>query len=637
MVSSFGVSALWITVTGFAASAAATPLVRALARRFGVVAKPKNDRWHKKPTAMMGGIAVFVAVIAAVLIFVPQTRESWTVLGAGSLLFLVGLVDDFLHIKPYQKLVGQIIGAAIILNSGLVLPWTASRPLNMLVTLVWLIGITNAVNMLDNMDGLAAGAAAIAAGFLGINFYINHQLPEAMMLAGFAGALFGFLLYNRNPASIFMGDCGSLFIGFFLASCALLSANGGGGRSRSVLAVLAVPVLVLCVPIFDTTFVTVMRKLAGRAASQGGRDHTSHRLVALGLSEKHAVWMLYALSVTAGSLALLARQASLDVSLVAIAFFTIVLTFVGIHLGRVRVYSEEELAKARSKPLVALLIDLSHKRRVFEVLLDVLLISGSYYLAYAIKFGPFNSSPDWQLFVQTLPLVVLIQLVTFLAAGIYRGIWRYASLSTATDFVRAVAFSTLATVIAIVFAFRFDGFSRVVFGLDALILLTLVTASRFSFRLLRRVFPSHTSSGKHVLIYGAGDGGELVYRELMNNPALQYVPVAFMDDDPSKAGRLIHGVRVYAAALSIADVARKLQVEEVLVSTAKIGGERLSAIVGECAAAGLLVRRASMAFEPLAPSDFGWVMPEVPSAVPLVSRHGDTNLVHEHARVSTDH
>src|SRR4051794_14108460 len=405
MEHSFGAAAVRTAVFGLALCAMTTPLVRALARRFGIVAAPKADRRHKKPTAMMGGVAIFIAVIAAILLFVPQTRASWAVLGASTLLFTVGLVDNFLHIKPYQKLIGQIIGAAIIINYGLLLPWTASATANMFVTFIWLIGITNALNMLDNMDGLAAGSAALAAAFLGVNFFLNHQFGEAMMLEAFAGALLGFLIFNHNPASIFMGDCGSLFIGFFLASSALLSGSGGG-RSRSVLAVLAVPVLVLCVPIFDTTFVTVMRKMAGRAASQGGRDHTSHRLVALGLSEKHAVWMLYAFSIAAGSLALLARRASLDISLAAIAGFIIALTFLGIYLGRVRVYSEQEVAKARSKPLVAFLFDLSHKRRIFEVLLDVLLISGAYYLAYAIKFGPLDGSPNWQFFLKTLPLVV---------------------------------------------------------------------------------------------------------------------------------------------------------------------------------------------------------------------------------------
>ncbi|MEA2239243.1 MAG: UDP-GlcNAc:undecaprenyl-phosphate/decaprenyl-phosphate GlcNAc-phosphate transferase [Thermoanaerobaculia bacterium] len=325
----------------FLSSVALTPLVAAMARRGGGVAPPKRDRWHTRPTAMFGGVAIACAVIGTMLILLPATREIRIIMTGSAALFLVGLTDDLFHITPFQKLTGQLLGAAGVVSFGLVLPWTASFPLNVAITMFWLVGITNAVNMLDNMDGLAAGVSAIAAIFLGLTFVANQQWPEALMLAAFAGALIGFLVYNHHPASIFMGDCGSMFVGFFLASSAL-ATGPGGGRSRSVVAVLAVPVLVFLVPIFDTTFVTLMRKMAGRAASQGGRDHTSHRLVALGLSEKRAVWMLYTFAVAAGSLALLVRHAALDVSLGAIATFTLILTFLGLYLARVRVYDEDE-------------------------------------------------------------------------------------------------------------------------------------------------------------------------------------------------------------------------------------------------------------------------------------------------------
>jgi len=327
-------------VAAIIASLALTPAVAALARRIGAVAKPKIDRWHSKPTAMLGGVAIAIATIAALLGFVPLSRDNLVVVAASAALFLLGLADDFLHMKPYQKLIGQLLAAAAVVAFGLVLPWTPYDIVNVLITMFWLVGITNAVNMLDNMDGLAVGVSAIAAAFLGVNFMLNQQSGEALMLAAFCGALLGFLVYNHHPASIFMGDCGSMFVGFFLASIALVSGTGGG-RSRSVVAVLAVPVLVLLVPIFDTTFVTLMRKLAGRAASQGGRDHTSHRLVALGLTEKRAVWMLYAFAAAAGALAILVRRTSLEVSLGAIAVFTVVLAFIGIRLARVRVYDEE--------------------------------------------------------------------------------------------------------------------------------------------------------------------------------------------------------------------------------------------------------------------------------------------------------
>src|SRR5437763_12111608 len=181
----------------------------------------------------------------------------------------------------------------------------------MIITIFRLIGITNGINLVDNMGGLATGIAAIASGFLTLNFIASNQPTEAVMMAVFAAGLIGFLVYNSYPASIFMGDCGSMFIGFFLASASLV--NLSGGRSRSFLPVLSVPILVLFIPIFYTTFVTILRKLSGRAVSKAVRDHTSHRLVALGLSEKRAVLMLYGLPALSGRLAITVRALKRDV------------------------------------------------------------------------------------------------------------------------------------------------------------------------------------------------------------------------------------------------------------------------------------------------------------------------------------
>ena len=156
-------SQLLPVAVSLALSLGLTPLVRHLARARGFVAKPRPDRWHRKPTAMMGGVAIFLAAALTYLAFVgrmPHRPYGWVVMGASAFLFLVGLVDDLLHIKPYQKLIGQLMGAAVIVYYGLALPWTNSAFVNMAVTVVWLVGITNAVNLLDNMDGLAAGVSA---------------------------------------------------------------------------------------------------------------------------------------------------------------------------------------------------------------------------------------------------------------------------------------------------------------------------------------------------------------------------------------------------------------------------------------------------------------------------------------------
>ena len=603
-------AALLNAAAGLVLTLIATPLVRAFARRIGAVAQPKADRWHQAPTAMMGGVAIYVAVIVALLLRVRTSRELWVVIGGGTTLFLIGLVDDFIRLKPYQKLIGQVLTAAAVVYLGLVLPWTDSSTLNMLITFFWLVGVTNAVNMLDNMDGLAAGVAAIASLSLAVNFVVNHQINEALMLAAFFGALAGFLVYNHNPASIFMGDCGSMFVGFFLASTALLSGQGGG-RSRSVVAVLAVPVLVLCIPIFDTTFVTLARKLAGRAASQGGRDHTSHRLVALGLSERHAVWMLYAFAILGGALSIFVRKMAVDASLAVIALFAIILGILGVYLAGVRVYSEEELSAAKQKPIVSFLLDLSYKRRVFEVALDVILIGLAYYGACALFFGRGPAAGhDWLLFRETLPIIVFVKLAVFLASGVYRGLWRYASLANVVDYVRAVAVSSVATILTMLFLFRFEGFSRTVFLIDGGVMLLLLIGSRFAFRFMRRLLPSpHARTGHRVLIFGAGDGGELLFRELRNNAELQYTPVAFIDDDTRKFGKFMHGLHVYPGDQPIADLCTKLRIEEVVLSTAKVSPSRLREIVESCALVGVSVSRMKMNLERVADLELGWVLP----------------------------
>jgi UDP-GlcNAc:undecaprenyl-phosphate GlcNAc-1-phosphate transferase len=598
---SFDLKHLVAIATSLILALVLTPVVRALARRWGFVARPKMDRWHKKPTAMLGGIAVFLSVILTALLLLPHTRQTWVVIGASSFLFFVGLVDDLIHTKPYQKLIGQVMGTAFVIYYGLSMTWTRSALLNMLITIFWLIGITNAINLLDNMDGLAAGIAAIASVFLALSFVANGQLTEALMLAVFAAALVGFLVYNFNPASIFMGDCGSMFIGFFLSSTALLSVAGTAGRSRSLLPVLTVPILILFIPIFDTTFVTVLRKLSGRAASQGGRDHTSHRLVALGMSERRAVWMLYCFATLSGVLAILVRELKLDVSLAAILGFTVLLTLLGVYLAGVKVYDEEEVRSARETPLFAFLVDLSYKRRVFEVLLDVVLIILAYYSAYALVFGPFSmESRDWQLFLRTVPLLVFLKMATFLTVGVYRGIWRYTSIDDLVVFGKGVVIGSVASMLAILFAFRFREFSRAVFVLDGMFLLMMLAGSRMAFRLFRQILPTaRTRDGCRVLIYGAGDAGELLLRELLNNRELQYAPVGFVDDDPRKKGKVIHGLRVYAGNGQLRTVCREQRIDEVLISSSQFSEDRVKEIMRDCEEENVILKRMRIRIEQL--------------------------------------
>jgi UDP-GlcNAc:undecaprenyl-phosphate GlcNAc-1-phosphate transferase len=313
-----------------------TPAVGALARRWGVVARPQSDRWHKQPTALLGGVAIFAPVVIVLFGWEPANAPLFAILGAASVLFAVGLVDDLRHIKPYQKLVGQMVGAGVFLTAASRLELTEWPWLNVAVALFWLVGICNALNLLDNMDGLAAGTAALAAFFLAWHFHAVGRTVEARWLAVFAAVLLGFLVYNFNPATIFMGDCGSLFIGFFLASTALEGVAGGSQENLATM--VAIPILVLIVPIFDTTLVTIVRPLNGRAISQGGRDHASHRLVALGLSERGAVAVLCGLSVLGGLLAVGLDTMGLALAFSLSAAFLSGLLVLGVCLARIKIY-----------------------------------------------------------------------------------------------------------------------------------------------------------------------------------------------------------------------------------------------------------------------------------------------------------
>ncbi|MEZ4525756.1 MAG: MraY family glycosyltransferase [Desulfobacterales bacterium] len=241
-----------------------TPAVRHTARRRGWIAGPVKDRWHKKPTAMMGGIAIYLGVavplfftadFASLLKFTtepgsgkPPAADAAIWIGM-TLSFVLGLVDDFLRIKPQTKLVGQILIASLFAFLGFRLQWFVSLTLDTMITIVWIVGISNALNLIDNMDGLCTGVAMVAAVWFAFLFSgeAGGGMVSSLLLAG---ALAGFLVYNFNPASIFMGDSGSLLIGFILS---MLGIHYSGSGQVSRLAMIAVPVMILLVPILDTT------------------------------------------------------------------------------------------------------------------------------------------------------------------------------------------------------------------------------------------------------------------------------------------------------------------------------------------------------------------------------------------------
>jgi UDP-GlcNAc:undecaprenyl-phosphate/decaprenyl-phosphate GlcNAc-1-phosphate transferase len=583
-----------------AASLVLTLLVRTAARRWKLVAAPRPDRWHKKPTALYGGIGIFAAFLCVTFVLrrTPNVAGGHLLLACCAGMFAVGLVDDIVHLKPYAKLVGQIFFCTAVTMFGLRLHWLPSPVFDQALTIFWLVGITNAINLLDNLDGLAGGVSAIAALFLVYFCHASGFAAAAMLSATFAGAVVGFLVFNFNPASIFMGDCGSLFLGFFLGAVTLVS-NSGGMR-RNIVAVLAVPVLLLVIPIVDTTLVTISRRMAGRPVSQGGRDHTSHRLVALGLSERNAALTLWTVAALSGAVAVLVRNSSWMIGMMLVPTFFMGCLFFAVFVGGVKVYAPvKDEGEGAGRALLPTLADFSYKRRIFEVLCDVAVIVLADYAAFLLRFDGAIVPAYYHLFVKSLPLVIVIQLGAFLALGLYDGLWRYTSIDDLSRQLRAVLGAWIASTLAIVFVFRLENVSRSVLVMDGIILTIGISGTRISFRLLRSWAARFQSpaAGKRVLIYGAGDGGELLLRELIQNRELGLTAIGFVDDDPQKEGRVIHGVRVLGPLDRLGELVDREKVDEVVVSTAKLATERNAMLDVVCREAGLRYRRMRIALE----------------------------------------
>jgi UDP-GlcNAc:undecaprenyl-phosphate GlcNAc-1-phosphate transferase len=574
-----------------------TPLVRGAARRLGVVAAPRIDRWHRKPTALLGGVAIYLAFAAGCLLFAWQTPGARLILAAGTLLFIAGLVDDLVQVKPYTKLVVQLIVAALVVFFSRRLHWTYVEPVNIFITIFWLVGITNAVNLLDNMDGLAGGVSAIACVFLTITLLLNGQAEQAMLPALLGGASLGFLVFNfrlKGPASVFMGDCGALFLGFAMGAMALLSEYD---RSRNLGTVLLTPVLIMLIPIFDTCMVTLTRKLSGRPISQGGRDHTSHRLVALGVSERRAVLLLYALAIAAGLLAVIVRGMRIEALLLLVPVFALALLFIGLYLSKAHIY--EEGKQPVGNTVLKTLIDFRYKRRVMEILLDVALVTLAYYGAFVLRFDGHMSAEQFMIFRNTLPLVIGVQMLSFLLCGFYRGLWRYMTVDDFLEMVKPALVGAGANAAMVYTIYGARDLSPTIFVLFAMLLAVSVWASRSSFRLLRRLIvgpagshPNANPNAISALIYGAGDRSEFLLREILDNPDYQYRIVGFIDDDPRKVGRLIHGRRIFNAR-ELPELIHRHGVSEVLVSSAKIPESRLDQLRGT----GIYLKRMSVRIE----------------------------------------
>ena len=366
----------------FGLSLLLVPVLRRVAFATGVVAHPAADRWNRQAVPLLGGLALMAGVWVTVTVSQGASRDTLTILGAATALGLVGLFDDVRALRPATKLAWQIIVAAIVVTMDLRLGLSNIVLLDLGLTMLWLVALSNAFNLLDNMDGLAAGIAAIALGFRWLFLAGPGNSEAAIMVVALLGACLGFLVFNFAPARIFMGDAGSMFLGFAVAGTSLV---GEWPYSRATSATVFLPLLLTVVPLFDATFVTVARALAGRPVYVGGRDHTSHRLVALGLSERSAVLVLYALAAIGGTVAYTSYRYGWSYGGVLSGLLLLGLLILGTFLSRsVQPHEEPERINALTRFIET--SDLGWLRGMATVLADAALVVAAYYTAFLLKY-----------------------------------------------------------------------------------------------------------------------------------------------------------------------------------------------------------------------------------------------------------
>lgn len=545
-------------VAAFLIAAGATPVFAGLARALGVVAPPRPDRWGGRPTPLLGGVALVLATLVPVGLLVGDDRR-WLLLAGGTVAaFVLGLVDDVRGLRPTSKLVGQVAIASGLALGGVRVEMVDFAPVSFMLTLFWIVAIMNALNLVDNMDGLAAGVAAIAAGVLVLMAPVE-PLWIRTLAAALAGSCIGFLVHNFAPARVYMGDAGSLALGFLLGALALVQTNAAA--ADVALAILG-PLLVLAFPIFDTTLVSVMRRLEGQPVSQGGRDHASHRLAARGLSDRATVLALYAVAASVASLALLSQ--AVGFAMLPLAGLAVVgLVLFGAFLvedptGTTVAGSSREALVGRGQVVL---------RYGGEIGIDVALAVIALFSAFLIRFEALPTSAWLALFLQAAPFVVSAQLACFVLLGVYRTLWSFVGVTDLVAIAKAAFVGALVAGFVMLYVLGMTGQSRAVLLLDAVLVTLLVASSRLFLASLRHWFALRPhEDDRRVLIVGATPVGEMALRLLLRAEKPSFHPAGFLDDDPGKHRRTIAGVPVLGNIAQLQEVALRERADLVILA-----------------------------------------------------------------------
>ena len=571
-----------------------TPFVIRFAKFIGAIDKPDERKIHKKPIPRMGGLAPFVSFILTITVIYflfPSSKMAaymnsvnW-VMSALSLFIILflGICDDVWVLKPGPKFFIQLLAGSLVYIAGFRfssfnLPFSSniielgyfSYPL----TVLWVIGITNAFNLIDGLDGLASGIATISCLTVASIAILHRDVTITIISVALAGSLIGFLKYNFNPARIFLGDSGSLFLGFILAFLSLQSSTKGS-TAFSIL----IPILALGVPVFDTMIAMLRRMLKWFLPEQTlksstfkklhsmflpDKRHIHHQLLAHGLSQREAVIVLYAVSIAFGVCAFLITAGSVNSSFIIIG--------IGIFAAiSARKLGYKEMSVIKNGILLKVYCLAFLKHSIIQIFLDVISIMFAFFISVWLITPSNLFEQGLRYLAYSMVIIGIIQLFAFVIGGLYKHSIPLIGLGDLIQISKSALIAILITAGILNFfpLLSIHNYLTVIILLDFYFLVTFVVGSRISFHMLNYSFNKDSSKGKKILIYGADNKGIIALQALLNYRE-EINPIGFLDDNPNLEGKYLNGYPIFGSHWRLERLLRKNRIDEIIVANEKI-------------------------------------------------------------------
>ncbi len=600
-----------------------TPLVISYAKRIGAIDQPNERKVHKNPVPRLGGVAIYVSFFVTLAIalyldsgagtFAGMTPHTGLMLVISlTMVLLIGIWDDLYQLSPGKKLIGQVVAGTVVYFAGFKIS-AITHPfspdllslgyLDYPATLLWVVGITNAINLIDGLDGLAGGVAVIVSLTMFAIASLKGDVTTAMMALMLAGSILGFLRYNFNGARIFLGDSGSLFIGFLLAILSIRSSTKGS-TAFSIM----VPMLALGLPIMDTLLSMTRRLLRsivpqekqsqtifGRLVGMflPDRGHIHHRLIDRGLSHRNVVLLLYMVSCAFGLGAFAVTitnnfGASLILVTVAIA------TFIGVSQLRYK-----EMAVLRNGTLLPMYEWPLMNSTLFHGFLDVAFIVAAFLLSLTLSDHPTHLDAVQRPFYVTLSLICGVQLLVFYLVGMYKSTFRQMGIGDLLKLLKTVTIAVFATFVLLeVVPNEFRPISLVLVALDFYFLLSFVVGARVSYLVLHYFSRNEQlRDGKRILVYGADAKGLMMVQQILQENARMFNPVGFLDDDPQLEGKKMNGYPIYGGHWKLARLLNTLKIDEIHIASEDVKPEALRRLMSISREKGVIVRSLKLQLE----------------------------------------